>query len=125
MVTILPVENTHQFMLVGARCATAKDGGEMNRQTVNGFFKLDAIFFLNTLRTKIEINIEERNRTAQHSAIFTVYGSTLCVHFAVFKVQAIAQRFPISTFNPLNEHGLPKNADAQYEHQQVDQVTTP
>jgi hypothetical protein len=25
----------------------------------------------------------------------------------------------------LNEHGLPKNADAQYEHQQVDQVTTP
>jgi len=71
------------------------------------------------------MNVKERNRSTQHASILTVYRATVRIERSVFKVQAVAQTFPVSSLHLLYVKSFTNYKYAQQHNAQEAQVHTP
>ena len=83
------------------------------------------MFFAEAFCTKINVNVEYRDGSAEHITVFTVDGSPLCIDVAVHKMQAVAHTAPVSTLKILNIKSPAEYQQAQHYDAEKTDVHSP
>ena len=87
--------------------------------------KTFSLFLPQTISRKVDIDIKERNRSAQHASIFMIDGSSFRIQFNKFLMQAVAFTSPVITLYLLDIGCLADDNNADKHNTEKTQVHSP
>src|SRR5258708_14704595 len=114
-----------QVFFIGGSGLIAEESGEAAGEGVYILFKAFAVFFAEAVGAEVDIDIEIRNGSAQHAAVFAVDGASFRIEFDKFLMKAIAQSFPVGALNALYIQGLPQHNAAQQGYADKAEIDSP
>lgn len=116
MQEIIPVNGTIpllQFFLIGRYGLVAKQRGQTKRKGIEVLRKTLPILLPQTIRAKVDVDIEIRYGSAQHAAVFAVDRTPFSIHFNELLVQAVTEAPPVGALNALDIERLTQHHQAQ------------